>query len=180
MRLVASYNKELITLAFERNLQNLVRPSHQNPDGITPMEIRYLAEKLAETCFGGISDCWIFSSGALHLVNLVPEKASRTELEQCEWTANQVLFLEGLVFRPAARESLTYRAAQESRTRVQYAETLYRHAAAGTFHDAGEKLVLNAMSEHALEWPSHLGRLEGNDFQDILRGQSELAYRLST
>jgi len=174
MRLIVGYDREFATQCFKRNLRQLIRPDGESVNRISPAEVDYFSERLAETSVFGCADRfgnpWISRDDATKLARRSSRKASRAELQRCEMVANNVLILEGIVGRAGALKAMTYEQGKVLWKRGETAEMLYRKASLGAFRSAAEKAVLQGMSRHVFDWIRYLSFLPGNDFMDLLSG----------
>ena len=170
MKLIVGYDRDLTACYFRSSLRELIRPGENPLTTISPRQVDYFAERLAETSVFSSVDTrgnpWVQRDEARELAKLVVKKASRTQLQRCEDVANVLLILEGVVGRVGATKAGNNESMELLRRRIQVAEVLYRKAARGVFHTATEIGVLNEMSRHVFDWVRYLSYLPGREFMD--------------
>lgn len=168
MKYTAGYDRDLAVQFFLRTFRALA----QFADGrILPMEIDYVAQRMAETVVFSrqprLGSPW-YRGNVRDLAEATRYTEDRRLLMLAEAAANQLLVIEGVVTRGGLQDLSRRRRGDKPLDRQKLASVLYRHASNWHWHKEPERFVLRRMSANVRPWVDILRLVPGNDYLELL------------
>ncbi|MES3004800.1 MAG: hypothetical protein V4690_01655 [Patescibacteria group bacterium] len=183
MRLVVGYDRELARVCLRRNLRELVSPGQGRTHNISNEEVEYFTERLLETALfsydGRFGSPWVMADNSNELLKKPKTKLNRSEIQQCELVANNLLVYEGILRRSGATFDFNKRQAEIVRKKVEICMAFFDRSSLGSFRTKDEKRVLLRMGRNTTDWLRYLSYLQGNDLLQMMSTENFSSVQLN-